>query len=231
MSRSQFQSRIFILRHAWLNLWDERMTTGRINQVAIFPRICFQLWKLSTRSITYFVANDSVRDWSKLTLNQLSAKWRWNLLSRQSFRVQLEQILKHIAQRKQELSLATSFALSIRNAFASFSPSAKHQLERSTNKSIWDTTSHSETINQQTPRDTNRETQGIPKAFRSLPQQDRLSTDHTMSAKVETIGRAASSNLLHRHSIYASRCVSRKAKYFARRMRGSSLFDSCLSWR
>ena len=25
----------FILRHAWLNLWDERMTTGRINQVAI----------------------------------------------------------------------------------------------------------------------------------------------------------------------------------------------------
>ena len=36
MSRSQFQSKRFILRHAWLNLWDERMTTGRINQVAIF---------------------------------------------------------------------------------------------------------------------------------------------------------------------------------------------------
>ena len=35
MSHSQFQSKIFILRHAWLNLWDERMTTGRINQVAI----------------------------------------------------------------------------------------------------------------------------------------------------------------------------------------------------
>ena len=35
MSRSQFQSNIFILTHAWLNLWDERMTTGRINQVAI----------------------------------------------------------------------------------------------------------------------------------------------------------------------------------------------------
>ena len=38
MSRSQFQSKRFILRHAWLNLWDERMTTGRINQVAILPR-------------------------------------------------------------------------------------------------------------------------------------------------------------------------------------------------
>ena len=36
MSRSQFQSKRFILRHAWLNLWNERMTTGRINQVATF---------------------------------------------------------------------------------------------------------------------------------------------------------------------------------------------------
>ena len=35
MSHSQFQSKRFILRHAWLNLWDERITTGRINQVAI----------------------------------------------------------------------------------------------------------------------------------------------------------------------------------------------------
>ena len=40
MSRSQFQSKRFILRHAWLNLWDERMTTGRINQVAILAFLC-----------------------------------------------------------------------------------------------------------------------------------------------------------------------------------------------
>ena len=44
MSHSQFHStKLFILRHAWLNLWDKRMTTGRINQVYIhsffFPRI------------------------------------------------------------------------------------------------------------------------------------------------------------------------------------------------
>ena len=38
MSHSQFQSRIFILTHAWLNLWDERMTTGRINQIIIIRR-------------------------------------------------------------------------------------------------------------------------------------------------------------------------------------------------
>ena len=39
MSHSQFQSEVFILRLAWLNLWDERMTTGRINQVAFsFPK-------------------------------------------------------------------------------------------------------------------------------------------------------------------------------------------------
>ena len=34
MSRLQFRCTILILRHAWLNLWDKHMTTGRINQVA-----------------------------------------------------------------------------------------------------------------------------------------------------------------------------------------------------
>ena len=34
MSHSQFHSiEAFILRHAWLSLWDKHMTTGRINQV------------------------------------------------------------------------------------------------------------------------------------------------------------------------------------------------------
>ena len=34
MSHSQFHSsNWFILAHAWLNLWDKHMTTGRINQV------------------------------------------------------------------------------------------------------------------------------------------------------------------------------------------------------
>ena len=38
MSHSQFHSiELFILRHAWLNLWDKRMTTGRINQVTSSP--------------------------------------------------------------------------------------------------------------------------------------------------------------------------------------------------
>ena len=32
--------RLLILRHAWLNLWDKHMTTGRINQVTILrPRL------------------------------------------------------------------------------------------------------------------------------------------------------------------------------------------------
>ena len=36
MSHSQFHCiKSFILRHAWLNLWDKHMTTGRINQVTI----------------------------------------------------------------------------------------------------------------------------------------------------------------------------------------------------
>ena len=40
MSRSQFHSKeLFLLRHAWLNLLDERMTTGRINQVDCKPNL------------------------------------------------------------------------------------------------------------------------------------------------------------------------------------------------
>ena len=36
MSCTQFHSiKLFILRHAWLNLWDKHMTTGRINQVTV----------------------------------------------------------------------------------------------------------------------------------------------------------------------------------------------------
>ena len=36
MSHSQIRSQILILRHAWLNPWDEHITTGRINQVTYF---------------------------------------------------------------------------------------------------------------------------------------------------------------------------------------------------
>ncbi len=36
MSHLQFHCiKLFILRHAWLNLWDKHMTTGRINQVTL----------------------------------------------------------------------------------------------------------------------------------------------------------------------------------------------------
>ena len=38
MSHSQFHCIPFILRHAWLNLWDKHMTTGRINQITILKR-------------------------------------------------------------------------------------------------------------------------------------------------------------------------------------------------
>ena len=38
MSHSQFHCITFILRHAWLSLWDKHMTTGRINQITIFKQ-------------------------------------------------------------------------------------------------------------------------------------------------------------------------------------------------
>ena len=53
MSHSQFHStNLFILRHAWLNLWDKHMTTGRINQVTtIRNRVQLTPHPISTTSV------------------------------------------------------------------------------------------------------------------------------------------------------------------------------------
>ena len=54
MSHSQFHStKLFILRHAWLNLWDKHMTTGRINQVAIIQNKLNQM-VLLRKSVRHF---------------------------------------------------------------------------------------------------------------------------------------------------------------------------------
>ncbi len=61
MSHSQFHStNLFILRHAWLNLWDKHMTTGRINQVTTFQmhhkmqhHVLAIQWLLSTMGVRY----------------------------------------------------------------------------------------------------------------------------------------------------------------------------------
>jgi hypothetical protein len=61
MSRSQFYSiKLFILRHAWLNLWDKHMTTGRINQVNF----------LLARNCT--VTEHNVKSWTELRGNKRS---------------------------------------------------------------------------------------------------------------------------------------------------------------
>ena len=50
MSHSQFHSiDLFILRHAWLNLWDKHMTTGRINQVSYFELLLLQQRRSTSR--------------------------------------------------------------------------------------------------------------------------------------------------------------------------------------
>ena len=52
MSHSQFHStNLFILRHAWLNLWDKHMTTGRINQVTISQ---LQRWSSPAANTLYW---------------------------------------------------------------------------------------------------------------------------------------------------------------------------------
>ena len=74
MSRSQFQSKRFILRHAWLNLWDERMTTGRINQVAIMDSV--QLSPDQIRSNTRADGHRTQPEWLWCSLT-------WKIVTRQ----------------------------------------------------------------------------------------------------------------------------------------------------
>ena len=54
MSHPQFHStKLLILRHAWLNLWDKHMTTGRINQVTTNSRLTLNESKWSPTSPSY----------------------------------------------------------------------------------------------------------------------------------------------------------------------------------
>ena len=59
--------------------------------------------------------------------------------------------------------------------------------------------------------------------------QDHHSTDHTMPAEAETSSFTASSNLLHRHCVNASRYVNRKAKLLRSSYEGLSFLNSPLS--
>lgn len=74
MSHSQFHStNLFILRHAWLNLWDKHMTTGRINQVTI--SVCAankSLHSTSTRVRDTFHSGCSLQGFKCLCVNSFA---------------------------------------------------------------------------------------------------------------------------------------------------------------
>ena len=90
MSHSQFHSiRVLILRHAWLNLLDKHMTTGRINQVDLQvhgqTRIyayydpahdmdCCRMMMSTHASHSYIIPTDSFR--SKNLLHVLLSKMK-----------------------------------------------------------------------------------------------------------------------------------------------------------
>ena len=62
MSHSQFHStKLLILRHAWLNLRDKHMTTGRINQVTITARTPFSLFKRKKNTFLFPSTFSTVR--------------------------------------------------------------------------------------------------------------------------------------------------------------------------
>jgi hypothetical protein len=66
MSHSQFHSiKLFILRHAWLNLWDKHMTTGRINQVTLVKRNKNRQRPKSLSFSPFFFVTTSSTSWTR----------------------------------------------------------------------------------------------------------------------------------------------------------------------
>ena len=55
---------MLILRHAWLNLWDKHMTTGRINQVSKNQSPALTHWKLKLQTNLHPLYNASCKTWA-----------------------------------------------------------------------------------------------------------------------------------------------------------------------
>ena len=104
MSHSQFHStRSLILRHAWLNLWDERMTTGRINQIAIL-RVDFKNPHTCVRTLGVFYCTCSKNN----VLRWLICDRTFFLLKKKSSYSFAHQICLYSTANKQAICLRPS---------------------------------------------------------------------------------------------------------------------------
>ena len=81
MSCTQFHSiKLFILRHAWLNLWDKHMTTGRINQVTFNIKQLFNIhWSITKNknNKSEFRFENSIENWINQMLPSHFEDWTW----------------------------------------------------------------------------------------------------------------------------------------------------------
>ena len=92
MSHLQFHCiKLFILRHAWLNLWDKHMTTGRINQVNIVSTV------------------------------KRHRNWKQTISNKQARRTQITALASRTTRRKHPPHAARHHAISCRFAFIALS--------------------------------------------------------------------------------------------------------------
>ena len=83
---------MLILRHAWLNLWDKHMTTGRINQVVFSPSglqaelktrwirhiLCSLRWTRSTNCFALPWPTSQYTIWHGSPRDRLLARYNYN---------------------------------------------------------------------------------------------------------------------------------------------------------
>ncbi len=109
MSHSQFHStNLFILRHAWLNLWDKHMTTGRINQVTTIRMHMVQHQVLMHKALSSMgVHYKAQKRLSGLVQSQLEATFLFNrMYSCSSGPVKESPYISDLTYSRQALSVA-----------------------------------------------------------------------------------------------------------------------------
>jgi hypothetical protein len=114
MSCTQFHCiKMFILRHAWLNLWNKHMTTGRINQVTFVWLQWSWCWGQLPATITQWELCTNTKQ-SRRVLNYIQEVWI-NLLLAESFRS--EWVLR---KRLLPISIKTNKTLETNNSRCGF---------------------------------------------------------------------------------------------------------------
>ena len=203
MSHSQFHSTsLLILRHAWLNLWDKRMTTGRINQVNIFR--C---------RITAYATHPSAKPYHTINFRSSWIK-PYTLLERQElnwlcFNLGANNSMNHSQRKRKQLMKLTNTAIShhvYQSHSLQFYSTKLNEFSQNFNATTYPTHPHTIRVSTQNPKIKRKQLNGTEwrkkftiknygvsfkqiatQKLKSLPEKNKLISPDTRTISKRTI--------------------------------------------